>query len=144
MSITAGVVSRIEVTSYVHSSMRLLGIQIDAAINSGNSGGPVYDAAGKLVGVAFQSYAGSEIENVGWIIPMTVVAHFLRDFERNKSYTGFPELGITWQRLESDAHKAKLDMKARLWQRFEPLGKQRFVGTVEPGIVAFTGRPNLP
>lgn len=36
---TAGVVSRIEVTSYAHSSTELLGVQIDAAINSGNSGG---------------------------------------------------------------------------------------------------------
>lgn len=35
MSVTSGVVSRIEVTSYVHGSSELLGIQIDAAINSG-------------------------------------------------------------------------------------------------------------
>lgn len=38
---TSGVVSRIEVTSYVHGSTELLGVQIDAAINSGNSGRPV-------------------------------------------------------------------------------------------------------
>ena len=38
---TSGVVSRIEVTSYVHGSTELLGVQIDAAINSGNSGMPV-------------------------------------------------------------------------------------------------------
>lgn len=38
----AGVVSRIEVTSYAHSSTELLGVQIDAAINSGNSGGAVH------------------------------------------------------------------------------------------------------
>lgn len=38
ISVTSGVVSRIEVTSYVHGSTELLGIQIDAAINSGNSG----------------------------------------------------------------------------------------------------------
>jgi S1-C subfamily serine protease len=43
MSVTSGVVSRIEVTSYVHGSMELLGIQIDAAINSGNSGGPAFN-----------------------------------------------------------------------------------------------------
>lgn len=38
ISVTSGVVSRIEVTAYVHGSMELLCIQIDAAINSGNSG----------------------------------------------------------------------------------------------------------
>ena len=37
ISVTSGVVSRIEVTSYVHGAAELLGVQIDAAINSGNS-----------------------------------------------------------------------------------------------------------
>ena len=36
-SVTSGVVSRIEVTAYVHGSTELLGMQIDAAINSAPS-----------------------------------------------------------------------------------------------------------
>ncbi|CAI5523131.1 unnamed protein product [Closterium sp. Naga37s-1] len=40
ISITMGVVSRVEPTQYVHSAAHLLAIQIDAAINPGNSGGP--------------------------------------------------------------------------------------------------------
>lgn len=55
MSVTSGVVSRIEVTSYVHGAAELLGIQIDAAINSGNSGGPAFNNQGECVGIAFQS-----------------------------------------------------------------------------------------
>lgn len=55
MSVTSGVVSRIEVTSYVHGAAELLGIQIDAAINSGNSGGPAFNSRGECVGIAFQS-----------------------------------------------------------------------------------------
>jgi S1-C subfamily serine protease len=35
ISVTSGVVSRIEVTSYVHGASELLGVQIDAAINAG-------------------------------------------------------------------------------------------------------------
>lgn len=54
MSVTSGVVSRIEVTSYVHGAAELLGIQIDAAINSGNSGGPAFNSKGECVGIAFQ------------------------------------------------------------------------------------------
>ena len=54
MSVTSGVVSRIEVTSYVHGAAELLGIQIDAAINSGNSGGPAFNNRGECVGIAFQ------------------------------------------------------------------------------------------
>ena len=55
MSVTSGVVSRTEVTSYVHGAAELLGIQIDAAINSGNSGGPAFNNKGECVGIAFQS-----------------------------------------------------------------------------------------
>ena len=54
LSITQGIVSRIELIRYAQSQRRLLGVQIDAAINSGNSGGPVIKD-GALVGVAFQT-----------------------------------------------------------------------------------------
>jgi len=39
--VTKGVVSRIDRSSYSHGRTTLLAIQVDAAINSGNSGGPV-------------------------------------------------------------------------------------------------------
>ncbi len=45
ISVTTGVVSRIEVTSYSHGATELLGIQIDAAINPGNSGASLSQAA---------------------------------------------------------------------------------------------------
>jgi S1-C subfamily serine protease len=54
VSVTSGVVSRIEVTAYAHGASELLGVQIDAAINSGNSGGPALNSEGQCVGVAFQ------------------------------------------------------------------------------------------
>jgi V8-like Glu-specific endopeptidase len=48
ISVTSGVVSRIEVTAYSHGSSELLGLQIDAAINSGNSGGPAFQRARRV------------------------------------------------------------------------------------------------
>ena len=42
ISITEGVVSRIEVQRYSHSQRNLLAVTVDAAINAGNSGGPVF------------------------------------------------------------------------------------------------------
>jgi S1-C subfamily serine protease len=53
LSITEGVVSRIEHSNYAHSGAYLLTCQIDAPINAGNSGGPVIQDD-KIVGVAFQ------------------------------------------------------------------------------------------
>ena len=58
LSITEGVVSRVENRRYTHSKAELLACQIDAAINSGNSGGPVMKGD-KLVGVAFSLYQGT-------------------------------------------------------------------------------------
>ncbi|CAI0447778.1 unnamed protein product [Linum tenue] len=103
ISVTKGVVSRIEVTPYAHGSSDLLGIQIDAAINPGNSGGPAFNDRGECIGVAFQAYRSEEAENIGYVIPTTVVSHFLSDYERNQKYTGFPSLGVLLQKLENPA-----------------------------------------
>jgi len=111
ISVTSGVVSRIEVTSYAHGASELLGVQIDAAINSGNSGGPVINQGGECVGIAFQSMAGLDAENIGYVIPTPVIFHFLTDFIRNGTFTGFPILGVQWQRLESAAIRAAYKME---------------------------------
>lgn len=62
ISITKGVVSRVEPTQYVHGATQLMAIQIDAAINPGNSGGPAIMHK-KVAGVAFQNLSGAE--NIG-------------------------------------------------------------------------------
>ncbi|KAB5527476.1 hypothetical protein DKX38_021323 [Salix brachista] len=112
ISVTKGVVSRIEVTSYAHGSSDLLGIQIDAAINPGNSGGPAFNDQGECIGVAFQVYRSEEVENIGYVIPTTVVSHFLNDYERNEKYTGFPSLGVMLQKLENPALRACLKVQS--------------------------------
>ncbi|KAK9829857.1 hypothetical protein WJX72_008281 [[Myrmecia] bisecta] len=111
MSVTSGVVSRIEVTSYVHGAAELLGIQIDAAINSGNSGGPAFNNRGECVGIAFQSLKHEDAENIGYVIPPPVIEHFIHDYERNGHYTAFPMLGIEWQKMESPFMRKALGMK---------------------------------
>jgi S1-C subfamily serine protease len=109
---TSGVVSRVEVQPYTHGGADLLAISIDAAINSGQSGGAVFSSTGQVVGVSFQSMAGTgEAELVGHAIPTPIVQHFLDDYERHDAYTGFPVLGAEWQRLESPSTRAALGMQ---------------------------------
>jgi S1-C subfamily serine protease len=104
LSVTGGVVSRIETTQYTHGGgCELLSVSIDAAINAGNSGGPVFDRRGRCAGIAFQSLVGEDVQNTGYIIPTPVVRHFLVDYLRTGGYSGFPALGVQWQRMESDA-----------------------------------------
>lgn len=112
VSITRGVVSRIEPVQYAHASVHLLGIQIDAAINSGNSGGPALiegtnnnsNRKNEVAGIAFQCLAGAD--NIGYIIPGPVIKHFLTQYQLHKNYTGFPQMGIGWQTLENISMRA--------------------------------------
>lgn len=99
LSVTEGVVSRIELHTYVHTGTdQHLTIQTDAAINPGNSGGPVIQD-GKVVGVTFQLrfYA----QNIGYMIPPSVIRHFLRDVE-DGTYHGYPKLGLYTANLENE------------------------------------------
>jgi S1-C subfamily serine protease len=91
VSITKGVVSRLERAVYSHSqSSQHLVVQTDAAINPGNSGGPVLQH-GKVVGVAFQGLVTAD--NIGYMIPTTVINHFLTDVT-DGTYDGFGKFGI--------------------------------------------------
>jgi S1-C subfamily serine protease len=108
VSITEGVVSRIEVGNYSHtqSDGHLL-VQTDAAINPGNSGGPVLQD-GKVVGVAFQGLQSAD--NIGYMIPTTVIRHFLTDIE-DGTYDGFASSAVTvFEGLHNPAYRAYLQV----------------------------------
>ncbi|KAL0418798.1 UNVERIFIED_CONTAM: Protease Do-like 2, chloroplastic [Sesamum radiatum] len=140
ISVSKGVVSRIEVTSYAHGSSELLGIQIDAAINPGNSGGPAFNDQGECIGVAFQVYRSDDVENIGYVIPTTVVSHFLEDYERNGKYTGFPCLGVLLQKLENPALRTCLNVPTNegvLVRKIEPTSQASSVLKEGDVIVSF-------
>ncbi|GAX82217.1 hypothetical protein CEUSTIGMA_g9645.t1 [Chlamydomonas eustigma] len=143
ISVTAGVVSRIEVTDYSHGSSDLLAIQIDAAINGGNSGGPVFNGSGQCVGIAFQALVGDDVENVGYVIPTPVVHHFLNDYIRTGRFTGFPALGIQWQKMESDAlrrsYKMAASQKGILVRNINPTSHAASVLKPDDVIMKFDG-----
>ena len=101
LSATSGVVSRIEHNRYAHSGESFLTVQVDAAVNPGNSGGPAL-SNGKLVGVVMQNI--SQSQSIGYIVPINMVKHFLVDIEDGK-YDGFADLGLTIQRMENPTLK---------------------------------------
>lgn len=103
LSVTRGVVSRIEKQDYAHANENLIAVQVDAAINFGNSGGPVI-SGDKVVGVAMQS--GFFTENIGYMIPTPILRHFLKDVEDGKQ-DGFGYPGFQVQSMENPAMRRK-------------------------------------
>lgn len=99
LSATIGVVSRVEHHTYAHSGETFLAVQVDAAVNPGNSGGPAL-SNGKIVGVVMQVISKSQ--NIGYLVPVTLVKHFIEDMKDNK-YDGFADLGLGTQKLENPA-----------------------------------------
>jgi len=106
ISITEGVVSRIEVQRYSHSQRHLLAVTVDAAINAGNSGGPVF-GDGKVVGIAFQKLTG--VDNIGEMVPPPIIRAFLDGVEIGKQ-PEVPALGITTQNLENPLLRRQLGL----------------------------------
>jgi S1-C subfamily serine protease len=106
ISITEGVVSRIEVQRYSHSQRHLLAVTVDAAINAGNSGGPVF-GDGKVVGIAFQKLTG--VDNIGEMVPPPIIRAFLDGVEKGKR-PDIPALGITTQNLENPLLRRQLGL----------------------------------
>lgn len=103
LSVTSGIVSRAEVSFYSHSMRQLLLLQVDAALNAGNSGGPVV-REGALAGISMQLL--DDAENVGYIIPAVVISHFLEDLKKHECFLGFPTLGVTVQPIVNEALRA--------------------------------------
>jgi len=103
-------------------------IQTDAAINSGNSGGPLFNMKGEVVGITTAKYSGSSasgasIESIGFAIPIDDVIGMLNDLKDYGYVTG-AYLGV----MVSD-----MDVQTAAYYGF-PVGA--YVQEVTPGYCA--------
>lgn len=58
-------------------------IRVDAGVNQGNSGGALYDASGRLVGIVNAKKTGSEIDNIAWALPINRVKNLVENILDN-------------------------------------------------------------
>lgn len=79
-------------------------IQIDASINSGNSGGPLANANGEIVGITnsklTSSYSSSSIENMGFAIPIEYALSIAEKIEKGVSLER-PTMGVTMTTIDA-------------------------------------------
>lgn len=103
-SITCGVVSAVdrEVSS---DGTTYNCIQTDTAINSGNSGGALVNAEGKVIGVNTLKLSGTGVEGIGFAIPINSTVEITKDLiEYNKVLR--PYIGLTTIDLTEELAKA--------------------------------------
>jgi serine protease Do len=71
-------------------------LQTDAAMNSGNSGGPVFNEAGEAIGIAtfgkIDPATGSKVEGVNFVIPIGVVEEFLSEADVEPALSDISQL----------------------------------------------------
>ncbi|MBR0481409.1 MAG: trypsin-like peptidase domain-containing protein [Firmicutes bacterium] len=109
-SMSQGIISGLDRTITVSSSSSLSGttmeglLQTDAAINSGNSGGPLLNSKGQVIGVA--SAKASSGESMGFAIPINVVKPIIEQIVTNGSYERV-YLGITAIGIEQQTSVSK-------------------------------------
>jgi S1-C subfamily serine protease len=120
LSITKGIISRIEFTSY-NFPVSGLRIQVDAAINPGNSGGPAV-VKGRMVGLVF-SHIGMA-QGIGYVIPNEEIDLFLAAAARGAAEAK-PALFDDLPTLENPALRAflKLDKSVQGVVVHTPYGK---------------------
>jgi S1-C subfamily serine protease len=107
LSITKGIVSRVEFSAYNFPVFGLR-IQVDAAINPGNSGGPAV-VGDKMIGLTFSRLV--DAENIGYIIPSEEIDLFLKDIA-DGHYDGKPMMFDVLQTLENPALRSSLKLPA--------------------------------
>ena len=93
---TAGIISAVNRTIEVEGQTMTL-VQTDAAISPGNSGGGLFDATGKLIGIVNAKVSDSRAEGLGFAIPVNDVLDEINDLLNYGYVTGRAYLGVTTQ-----------------------------------------------
>ena len=101
-SLTDGIVSaldRVITTGSGNDATSMNMLQTNCAINSGNSGGPLFNRYGQVIGITTAKMSGAStssatIEGLGFAIPINDVKHIIEDLIRHGYVTGKPYLGV--------------------------------------------------
>lgn len=91
---TEGIISALEREITIDGKTMNL-MQISSSINPGNSGGGVFDQYGNLIGLVVAKSSGSNVEGLGFAIPVDTVKTVADSLIENGYVKGRPALGVT-------------------------------------------------
>ncbi|MGB4090890.1 MAG: trypsin-like peptidase domain-containing protein [Ruminococcus flavefaciens] len=97
-SVTSGIVSALNRQISINEKNMTL-IQTDAAINNGNSGGPLLNSCGQVIGInsakMSSNYGSASVEGLGFAIPMKEAKVIIDDLINYNYVKGRPQIGIS-------------------------------------------------
>lgn len=105
-SLTAGLISAKDRQITMSGGTTMTLFQTDAAINSGNSGGALFNLYGEVVGVTNAKYSssssGASIDNIGFAIPINTIRPIVESIIE-KGYVSKPYIGVTVSNVSSES-----------------------------------------
>ncbi len=115
-SLTAGAVSALDRKVTMSNGLSMELIQTDCAINSGNSGGALFNLYGEVIGITNAKYSSSgngtaSIDNIGFAIPINTVRGIVQSIIEN-GYVSKPYIGVSVENVSTDAQSYGLPMGA--------------------------------
>lgn len=99
-TVTAGIVSALDRSITIDGKTMSL-LQTDASINPGNSGGGMFNGSGELVGIIVAKSAGSNVEGLGFAIPVNKVKEIAQELADYGYVRGRIDTGLTFVDLTS-------------------------------------------
>ncbi|MEG0229926.1 MAG: trypsin-like peptidase domain-containing protein, partial [Oscillospiraceae bacterium] len=93
-TVTQGIISALDRTIVVENKTMTL-LQIDAAINPGNSGGGLFNSYGELIGIVNAGYTGSEVDGLGFAVPIDIAKPVMENLMTYGYVKGRPYLGVS-------------------------------------------------
>lgn len=100
-SMTSGYLSALDRLIATDNYTTINMFQMDAAVNSGNSGGPVYNDRGEVIGIVTAKYSESGVEGLGFAIPINDAVNIAKDLIEYGYLTGQAFLGVNVKDVES-------------------------------------------
>lgn len=100
-SMSSGIISATNRMIATDAATEINMFQVDAAVNEGNSGGPVYNQYGEVLGIVTAKYTDTGVEGLGFAIPINDVLDMVTQLIENGYITGQAQLGVTVQTVTS-------------------------------------------
>ena len=102
ITITSGIVSNTKGT-FTLDDIATPVIQVDAAINQGNSGGGLFNDKGQLIGIVNAKTGGTLVDGVGYAIPTSNALKAIQDLQTYGYVTGRAKLGLLSSRGDTSS-----------------------------------------